>query len=397
MHMKSEMIAHDRRRVLRGLLAAGTVLCASGLTGGLAGGFLPGVARAAEESSFELGIRAQELLAQGNVTGAGALLERAVTRDARNEWLWGLLGRARHGAGDAAGALEAFRNAVRLNPEDTYSRMMIDMISQRPVARVETPDVPKTALESRAEQEEREAFARLTDSRGLGYRIRRVVLDAGHGGFDPGAVGQAGLKEKDVNLDLAMRTAETLAGRAPHLKVFLTRNDDYYLPLSARTATANQYRADLFVSFHVNANEDRSASGCETYFCSETASSKEAARLAQYENSVRKYDTGADAEKGWLDLEDILFRFERRRYWQAGGKAARGFQDVFARGLPLRDRGVHSANFFVLRKARMPSVLLETGFISNGAEERLLAQAPQRKAIADAVAASIAVLAGTGV
>lgn len=389
----SEEFAHvNRRRVLRGLLAAGGALCVPGLLGRV---LLADPAMAAE-NAFDMGVKAQELLAQGNVTGAAPLLERALAADPRNEWLWGLLGRARHGLDDAAGALDAFRTAVRLNPEDTYSRMMIDMITQRPVAASAPRTVPKTALERRAEDEERQAFTRLTDSRGLGYRIRRVVLDAGHGGFDPGAVGQAGLKEKDVNLDLVRRTAEILAGRAPHLKIFLTRNDDYYLPLSARTATANQYRADLFVSFHVNANENRSASGCETYFCSETASSKEAERLAQYENSVRKYDPVAMG-KGWLDLEDILFRFERRRYWQAGGKAARACQDVFAQGLPMNDRGVHSADFYVLRKARMPSVLLEMGFISNPAEERLLAQAPQRRAIARTVAASVAVLAGTGI
>ena len=383
----------NRRRVMGGLLALGGCLCVPGLLGPV----LRAAPAWAGESSFEMGVRAQELLARGDVTQAAALLERALAADARNEWLWGLLGRARHGLGDAAGALEAFRAAVRFNPEDTYSRMMIDMITQRPVAVSAEPAAPESALERQAAQEERQAFARLTDSRGLGYRIRRVVLDAGHGGFDPGAVGQGGLKEKDVTLDLVRRTAEILAGRAPHLKVFLTRNDDYYLPLSARTATANQYRADLFVSFHVNANENRSASGCETYFCSETASSREAERLAGFENSVRKYDTNVAGEKGWLDLEDILFRFERRRYWEAGGKAARSFQDVFAQGLPMRDRGVHSANFFVLRKARMPSVLLETGFISNQTEERLLALAPQRRAIAAAVAAAVAVLAGTGV
>ena len=166
----------------------------------------------------------------------------------------------------------------------------------------------------------------------------------------------------------------------------MTRTGDYYIPLSDRTVIANQYQADLFVSIHINANENREAHGCETYHCSETASNKEAARVAALENAVLKYDEPYKKRPGHIDIEEILFKFERRLYWEESGKFATAFQNRFERALPFKSRGVHSANFFVLRRARMPSILLETGFISNYEEEGKLKKASVREEIAAAVA-----------
>lgn len=209
-------------------------------------------------------------------------------------------------------------------------------------------------------------------------------IDPGHGGFDPGAVGPTGPKEKDVTLDLAQRVNQKIS-ETGQIKSFLTRTGDYYIPLSDRTVIANQYQADLFVSIHINASENRKAHGCETYFCAETVSSKEAARVAAFKNAVLKYDEPFKKKPGYIDIEEILFTFERRLCWEERDRFAQTFQGRFEETLPFKSRGVHSANFFVLRRAKMPSILLETGFISNHTEEAELQQISVRNEIAAAV------------
>ncbi|WP_456325465.1 N-acetylmuramoyl-L-alanine amidase [Desulfonauticus submarinus] len=347
------------------------------------------VSRLFAESGFDLGLQAQEFLAKGKFDQAISILKKGVKIDPQNEWLWGLLGRAYFQKKDMRGALDSFRKVLVLNPEDTYSRMMVDIITQKPVPPKKIEKKELTPLEKKALQEEQEVFARLKGDKGLGYHIRRIVLDPGHGGFDSGAVGLHKLQEKNVNLDVAKRTAAILNQKDSQLKIFLTRTEDYFVPLSARTTTANQYSADLFVSFHVNANRNRRPRGMETYFCSEKASSKEAARVAAFENSVIKLEKNELIKKGYVNIEEILFRFERKRYWQAGGKVASYLQTVLKHELPLKNRGIHSANFYVLRRAKMPSILLELGFISNPDEEYLLRQSDFRHKLALSVAKGI--------
>lgn len=349
------------------------------------------------QDAFDLAIEGQNLLAAGKKAEAVEVLTRATALDPENDFAWGLLGMARYHQGELREALEAFKKAVSLNPDDSYSRMMIERISQKPLP-PKAPEVkPMTPLEQKAKAEEEAMAEQLKGQAGLGYRIRRLVLDAGHGGFDSGAVGPSKLLEKDLTLDLAQRTAKVLGSANAGLKLFFTRTGDYYVPLSARTTIANQYRADLFLSFHINANENPKPHGLETFFCSEEASSKEAERVAEFENSVLKFDEKELTAKGYLDIEDILFRFERRRYWQAGDKAAGLLQDGLAKGLPMHNRGVQSANFYVLRRARMPSILLETGFISNPENEALLQKDDMRQKIAASIAQGVLALADKGV
>ena len=363
----------------------------------------PGVLTAAAwagSTALEFGLRAQDLLAAGDAPRAVGTLEKALSLSPEDPWLQGLLGRARLGAGDRRGALAAFRRAVSLDPGDSYSRMMAERITQTPLPPVVAQRIRSpSALDRRAAQERSEAVSRAQAAgQDSGrFTLRRVMLDPGHGGFDPGAVGLGGLMEKDVTLDLALRTESILASTAPGLKVYLTRREDYYLPLSARTAEANRFSADVFVSLHINAGERRGANGVETYSCSEKASSREAERLAAFENSVLKLDNGKQARPGFLDMEELLFRFERRRYWDAGARAARRVQTVLAGMLPMPDRGVQSADFYVLRKARMPSLLLETGFVSNPQEEAALKRAEHRERVALALAAAVAGLYREGV
>ena len=336
------------------------------------------------KSAFEYALEGQDLIAAKRFAEARDVLKEAVRLDPKSDWAYGLLGRAHYGLGQKAEAVAAFREAVRINPADTYSRMMIEIVTQKPIARLKKPERPPTPLEKEARAEEEAMLSQLISEGGLAYQVKRVVIDPGHGGFDSGAVGPTGLKEKDVTLDLAQSVKQKISEKGS-IKCFLTRTGDYYIPLSDRTVIANQYQADLFVSIHINANENRKAHGCETYYCSEQASSKEAARVAAFENAVLKYDEPFKKKPGYIDIEEILFNFERRLYWEESGKFARTFQTRFEDALPFKSRGVHSANFFVLRRAKMPSILLETGFISNYDEENQLRKESVREEIVAAV------------
>jgi N-acetylmuramoyl-L-alanine amidase len=268
--------------------------------------------------------------------------------------------------------------------------MMIEILTQKPIPRLKKMRTqPLSVLEKQAFEEEVAMISRTQAQRGLEYNVRRVVIDPGHGGFDPGAVGSNGLKEKDVTLDLAIRLHERLKYKQK-IKSFLTRTGDYYVPLSARTATANQYQADLFISMHINANEKSTSHGSETYYCSEKASSAEAEKVAALENAVVQYDEIYKKRSDYIDIEAILFKFEQRLYWSESGRFANAFQERFKKSLPLKSRGVHSANFYVLRKAKMPSILLETGFISNPDDETRLKRSDFREKIVDAIVTGLA-------
>ena len=340
-------------------------------------------------SAFEFSLKGQELIRKREYAGAVRVLSEAVRMDPSSDWAYGLLGRALRELGRLSEAVAAFRAAVRINPGDTYSRMMIDMITQKPLSGVRW----KTKADARGEQvarrEESTMAQKLRSDAGLGYRVNRIAIDPGHGGFDSGAVGKNGLQEKNVTLDLARRLHQYLEGNG-QVRSFLTRTGDYYVPLSERTVIANQYRADLFVSIHINANKNRNAHGSATYFCSEKASSAEAARVASLENAVLSYDEKRQRKSNYIDIERILSAFGQKLNWKESGNFAVGFQERFKRELPFKSRGIHSANFFVLRKAKMPAILLEAGFISNPGEEALLAQAEFRAKIVSAIAWGIA-------
>jgi N-acetylmuramoyl-L-alanine amidase len=215
--------------------------------------------------------------------------------------------------------------------------------------------------------------------------VRRIVVDAGHGGHDPGAIGRRGLQEKEVTLDIAQKVATEL--RQLGFDVVLTRSNDRFLQLEERTALANTARADLFVSIHANANPRRNRSGIETYFLNVT-DDRYAARLAAREN-------GADLEEdGRVDLRRILTDLDAK----ASAGSSRQLAELVQRELctavrsrygDVRDLGVKSALFYVLLGARMPAVLVEAGFISNAAEEARLASPQYRAEVARAVTRAV--------
>jgi N-acetylmuramoyl-L-alanine amidase len=217
--------------------------------------------------------------------------------------------------------------------------------------------------------------------------VRRIVVDAGHGGHDPGAIGRRGLREKDVTLDIARKVAKELKGEG--FDVVLTRSDDRFLQLEERTALANTSRGDLFVSIHANANPRRNRSGIETYFLNVT-DDRYAARLAARENGAE-----LDGEEG---SDDVLKRIRADLDAVASAGSSRQLAGLVQRELcnsvrsrfgDVRDLGVKSALFYVLLGARMPAVLVETGFISNAAEEQRLRSPEYRVEVAKAVTRAV--------
>ena len=213
--------------------------------------------------------------------------------------------------------------------------------------------------------------------------IARVVLDPGHGGKDTGAVGPAGVKEKDVTLDIAHRVAPVLAGQG--VQVVLTRDDDRFVSLEERTARANGFGADLFISIHCNASEAKGRRGIETYVL-DTTRDEIAGRVAARENATTQ---AASAELasilGGMRMADEAARSTRfaQLLLRASTTAAQ------TRYGDAVDGGVHTAGFYVLVGARMPSVLFETSYISNATEEQRLGGAEYRQLMADAIANAI--------
>jgi len=221
--------------------------------------------------------------------------------------------------------------------------------------------------------------------------IRRIVVDAGHGGHDPGAIGPRRVREKDVTLAMARRLAKKL--REAGFEVVLTRSDDRFLALEERTAVANTARGDLFVSIHANAHPRRNRSGVETYFLN-TADDRYAARLAAREN-------GLDLGDGETEVARILTDLDAKASASASRSLARLVQREVTSGVrarigEVRDLGVKSALFYVLLGARMPAVLVETAFISNREEERRLASTRFQDEVAAGIARAVSSFARHG-
>lgn len=220
--------------------------------------------------------------------------------------------------------------------------------------------------------------------------IRRIVVDAGHGGHDPGAIGPSRLREKDVTLAIARKLGARLKGYG--FEVVLTRTDDRFLALEERTALANTHRGDLFVSVHANANPRRSWSGVETYFLNVT-DDRYSRRLAARENGVDLAVAG--------DLARILTDLDAKASADASQRLAHLVQREVCGGVrshvgDVRDLGVKNALFYVLLGARMPAVLVETGFISNRSEERRLASAAYQDEVAAGIARAVRTFAAGG-
>lgn len=215
--------------------------------------------------------------------------------------------------------------------------------------------------------------------------IKTIVIDAGHGGKDPGAIGPTGLKEKDVTLAIARQLQRELIRRTG-AKVVLTRNSDRFIELDERTVIANSLDADLFVSIHANASRNRQARGLETYFLS-PARSKDELETAARENMIA-IRTSDEMEN---DLAYIMADLSNTQKVNDSYTLAGSVQRSMVKGLrrhygSVKDKGVKQAMFYVLWRATMPSVLVEAGFISNPTTERNFRDRRYVQNLADAIA-----------
>jgi len=214
-----------------------------------------------------------------------------------------------------------------------------------------------------------------------------VVIDPGHGGRDPGAVGPSGTYEKDRTLEMALMVRDLIGITRPELRVVLTRVSDEYVSLGERTRIANMNRADLFVSIHCNAAVNSDAHGFETFFLS-SARTDDARAVEMLENNVLDMDDVSQQPDDPLSflLADMAQSVFQNRSSLLAGSIQSGFRSVFP---GRRDRGVKRAGFYVLRGAYMPAVLIEVGFISNPVEERGLLSLDFRFRAAQAIVESI--------
>jgi N-acetylmuramoyl-L-alanine amidase len=213
---------------------------------------------------------------------------------------------------------------------------------------------------------------------------RTVVIDPGHGGEEVGAKGPGGMLEKDVTLAIARKLRTQIVNTLGY-QVFLTRENDVDLPLDQRTAIANNYKADLFLSIHANAHRARGATGAEVYFLSYQASEEER-RIAQLEGEA---PTLAAAAPG-SDLALILWDMAQSEHLEASSALASRIQEELAAAAGSEGRGVKQAPFRVLVGAAMPAALVELAFISNPEEEKLLASDAWQSKVATALARGIA-------
>ena len=218
-----------------------------------------------------------------------------------------------------------------------------------------------------------------------GLGIKTVVIDAGHGGKDPGAVAKTKLQEKDVVLDVSLQLGKLISARFPKVKVVYTRSTDVFIGLSKRAKIANEAGADLFISIHSNAAENTSAKGFESFVLG-LHKSEAALEVAKWENSSILMEEDHEQKYESFDPNDpdayIALSLRQNAFLDQSLKLAHLFQENCVGDLKRPDRGVKQAGFLVLYKTTMPSVLVELGFLSNVEEEKFLASKEGRNSMA---------------
>lgn len=202
-----------------------------------------------------------------------------------------------------------------------------------------------------------------------------VVIDAGHGGHDPGAIGKIS-KEKNINLNVALKVGNLIKNNCDDVKVIYTRSKDVFIPLDRRAEIANNAKADFFISIHTNAlANNRTAKGASTWTLG-LAKSDANLEVAKRENSVILYESDYQTRYAGFNPNSaesyIIFEFMQDKYMEQSVHLASLMQKQFRHTCKRLDRGVHQAGFLVLKASAMPSILIELGFISTPEEERYL-------------------------
>lgn len=213
-------------------------------------------------------------------------------------------------------------------------------------------------------------------------KINRIVIDAGHGGKDPGAIGKNGTKEKDINLLIALELERLLRIEGGY-ETYLTRSNDDFISLQERSSFANQKKADLFVSIHCNASMKRTEGGFEIYFLAENASDPHAESLADFENSVIELE-GKKANQN-QQLKEILSSMAQTEFINESSLLCHLVDKAVRKRAKIKSRGVKQANFHVLHGVGMPSILVETAFVTNLVDEKKLRERKFRSSLVDAL------------
>jgi N-acetylmuramoyl-L-alanine amidase len=213
------------------------------------------------------------------------------------------------------------------------------------------------------------------------WKLDTIIIDPGHGGKDPGAIGYRGTKEKDITLDVAKRLAKKIE-RNMKIKTILTRDEDTFIGLRERSKLANAQNGKLFISIHANSAEDQRAHGFETYLIGLNKNAA-AVKTAARENAVLALE-GSDVEK-LTDEALIKASLFQTSFANGSERFAALVQEEMNKRLQSRDRGVKQAGFYVLAYTSMPNVLIELGYISNPSEEKKLRSSQYKDALATSI------------
>jgi N-acetylmuramoyl-L-alanine amidase len=216
-------------------------------------------------------------------------------------------------------------------------------------------------------------------------RVKKIIIDSGHGGKDPGAIGRTGLREKDVTLDIAKRLAVLF--RNEGIDVTLTRSTDTFIPLAQRVDKTNASHADLFLCIHANANRNRNVRGFEVYYVSPSVNDCDRAVSAARTDAPNLGEIAVPGASQNLKatLWDMIYGYSRAESMELGRSICKSVQCEVNNKIS----GIRSARYYVLKGARMPAVLIEVGYLSNADEERCLKNSFYRQQIAEGIKAGL--------
>ena len=228
----------------------------------------------------------------------------------------------------------------------------------------------------------------------LGDKIDFIVIDAGHGGRDPGAVSKSGVREKDITLSIGNLVAAELRKQLKDTEIILTRRNDTFIELERRTNTANsrlrKNSNGIFVSIHINASLSDKISGIETYFLSQNPSNEEARQTAARENNAVRFESSQARDRHQNSIDYIEARMMTTQIQRESELLANLVQKSLIKNLNgFKDRGVKKADFFVLRGALMPAVLVEVGYITNAEDLARITQRSYQDRAAKAISEGI--------
>lgn len=291
--------------------------------------------------------------------------------------------------------LDANGKDVLVNLEDSYDfevEVLTDGISPvewNQVAEGDTaPDDTEVDTVQRGQAIEDDVIQEFEAFQQDGLDLNTVVIDAGHGGRDPGATGPGGTREKDVALSVAKKLGGYIEEHLPEINVVYTREDDSFVGLEERGSIANEAEGDLFISLHANASSNRRAQGTEVYFLGQ-AKTEEALEVMKRENRVVRFEDEDERSEELSEQQLLIYELTNSGYLASSevfsGKIDRQFSERARR----ISRGVKQAPFIVLYHASMPAVLVEMGFISNPQEEQFLKSEYGQAIIASAIFRSV--------